>query len=174
MSTPMKSLEPPDTHYLSAALGWLELGNRAETRTELASISAEGQKHPDVLEARWALWSAEENWPEALRVARELVERAPDRASGWVFRAYALRRVPEGGLQPAWEALLPASEQFAQETIVAFNLACYACQMRQLETARKWLQRAARIGGKLTIQRMALAEPDLEPLWPEIRGWAES
>ncbi len=169
----MRPLEPPDTHCLSAAAGWLELGNQAEARAELASISAAAQNHPDVLEVRWALWSDEKNWPEALRVARELVQEAPERAAGWIFRAYALRRVPEGGLQAAWDTLLPASERFPRQAIIAFNLACYACQMRQVQAARSWLARAARTGGKRTIQQMALAEPDLEPLWGEIREWGE-
>ncbi len=49
----MEPLEPPDTHYLSAALGWLELGNAAESICELGQIRPENVNHPDVLEVRW-------------------------------------------------------------------------------------------------------------------------
>ena len=35
----MKSLGPPDSHHLSAAIGWLELGNVAEAGAELEKIA---------------------------------------------------------------------------------------------------------------------------------------
>ena len=102
-------------------------------------------------------------------VARKLLRRAPDRVSGWLHHAYALRRAPEGGLEKAWEALKPAAEKFPKEPIIPFNLSCYACQMRQLDEARLWLKRALKIGGKEKIKQMALGDPDLQPLWDEIR-----
>jgi tetratricopeptide (TPR) repeat protein len=168
----MQPLEPPDSHCLSAALGWLGLGNRAEAKAELASISPARRNHPDVLEVRWAIYSEEQSWDPALEAARALIEAAPERAAGWIFQAYALRRVRHGGLQPAWDALRPAYDRFPRQPIIPFNLACYSCQMRRLEEARVWLERAAQIGGKKEIKPMALGEPDLQPLWQEIRQWA--
>jgi Flp pilus assembly protein TadD len=165
----MQKLEPPDTHYFLAAIGWLELGNLVEARAELAQVSPARQEHPDVLEVRWSLSAAQERWAEALQVAQALLRRAPKRSSGWLHQAYALRRIPEGGVQRAWEALLPAFEKFPKEPTIPFNLACYACQMRQLDTARNWLQRTMAIGGKARIREMALNDSDLEPLWNEIR-----
>jgi hypothetical protein len=41
--------------------------------------------------------------------------------------------------------------------------------MQLLDAARVWLKRAAVIGGKERIKRMALCDPDLQPLWKEIR-----
>jgi hypothetical protein len=41
--------------------------------------------------------------------------------------------------------------------------------MRQLEEARSWLRRALKIGDKDKIKQMALDDPDLQPLWEEIR-----
>jgi hypothetical protein len=52
--------------------------------------------------------------------------------------------------------------------VIAYNLACYACQMKDLDRAREWFFRAMRIGGKVEIKKMALADADLEPLWEEI------
>jgi hypothetical protein len=69
----------------------------------------------------------------------------------------------------AWGALLPAAAKFPEEPVIAFNLSCYACQLRELESARLWLQRAVKSGGKDAIKKMALADDDLEPLWPEIK-----
>lgn len=165
----MKKLEPPDTHCFLAAVGWMELGNLAEARTELAQVSTAQQEHPDVLELRWSISAAEKRWEEALQVAEALVRRAPRRSSGWLHQAYALRRVPSGSIQKAWEALLPAFDKFPKEPTVPFNLSCYACQLRQLDVALDWLNRAVAIGGKEKIKQMALQDADLEPLWAEIR-----
>jgi tetratricopeptide (TPR) repeat protein len=165
----MQKLEPPDTHYFLAAIGWLELGNLVEARAELAQVSPARQEHPDVLELRWSLSAAQGRWEEALQAAQALLRRAPKRSSGWLHQAYALRRIPDGGVQKAWEALLPAFDKFPKEPTIPFNLACYACQMRQLDTARDWLQRTMTIGGKARIREMALNDSDLEPLWNEIR-----
>jgi tetratricopeptide (TPR) repeat protein len=165
----MKRLEPPDSHCLRAAIGWMELGLGKEAEAELDMVSAEHQQHPDVLEARWAIHSRDRQWDAALNIARTLLTQAPDRADGWLHQAYALRRVREGGLEKAWEALKPAAEKFPKEPIIPYNLSCYACQMAQLDEARVWFKRALKIGGKEHIKRMALADPDLEPLWEEIR-----
>jgi len=167
----MNNVEPPDSHYLAAALGWLELGNVQEAESEMASLSIHLQHHPDVLEVRWLIAANREQWQEGLKIARALLHDAPDRCSGWLHQAYALRRVPDGGIKKAWEALLPAFDKFPQESIISYNLSCYACQMQQLEAARVWLKRALVIGGKERIKRMALNDPDLAPLWQEIRSF---
>ena len=167
----MQPLGPPDSHHLDAAVGWLGLGCTAEARAELDSIAAAQQKHPAVLEARWTLCAREERWGEALEIAQAELAAAPDDAAGWLHRAYALRRVPAGGLSRAWEALLPATEKFPHEPVIAYNLSCYACQMQQLDSARQWLQQAMKIGGRDAIRKMALADDDLRPLWAEIEKW---
>lgn len=164
----MRSLEPPDTHFFSAAIGWLGLGNPAEAEAELAQLSRRAQLHPDVLEARWLVCADQKRWDKGLEIARALIKKAPRRSSGWLHQAYALRRLPGGGLQKAWDALLPAFKKFPDEPTIPFNLSCYACQMRQLDNARVWLRRAAAIGGKESIRTMALADPDLEPLRDDI------
>src|SRR5215472_8715625 len=164
----MQPLEPPEVHYLSAAQGWVELGNLGEARAELVQIGAARQNHPDVLEVRWLICAEEGHWDEGLQAARSLIQAAPDRASGWLHQAYALRRVQGGGVKKAWEALLPAFEMFPQEAIIPYNLSCYACQLDDLDGARIWFKRALAIGSKEQIKLMALADSDLEPLWAEI------
>jgi Tfp pilus assembly protein PilF len=118
---------------------------------------------------RWEILAKEKQWEAALDVARKLLSHAPERASAWLHHAYALRRVPDGGLDKAWEALKPAADKHPGEPIIFYNLSCYACQMRQLDEARRWFRRALKVGGKETIKVMALADEDLEPLWEEIR-----
>jgi tetratricopeptide (TPR) repeat protein len=100
------------------------------------------------------------------------VQTCPSDVSGWVHRAYASRRKEGGGLQTAWDALRPAVELFPDETIIPYNLACYACQLGELDAARHWLSRALEIAGKPqareALRLMALADPDLAPLQQEI------
>jgi hypothetical protein len=152
-------------------MGWLGLGNTVEARAELGHISLEKQAHPDVLEVLWLVCADQKNWEEALQAAGALVEAAPERVSGWLHRAYALRRVPQGGLQAAWDCLLPCFAKFPKEAIIAFNLACYACQLKQPGSARTWLQRAIALGNPGQIKEMALGDADLEPMWEEIRSF---
>lgn len=167
---PVQVLEVSDIHRLNAALGWLGLGCPADARAELDAISPDQQLHPAVLEARWLVCAHESTWRDALVVADQELAVAPHAASGWLHRAYALRRVDGGGLSLAWNALLPAAAKFPTEPIIAYNLSCYACQMNELDASRVWLQRALATGGKETIKKMALADDDLKPLWPEIEN----
>lgn len=166
----MLKLEPPDTFSLSAALGWLELGNAREALAELEAVSNGNQSHPAVLEVRWAVYAEMKCWDLALESATELVRILPGKVGGWLHRAYSLRRVNGGGLAQAWDALLPAAEKFPDQPLVAFNLACYACQLQRLDDARHWLKSASKISGKAEINKMALADSDLEALWPEMGG----
>ena len=70
-------------------MGWLGLGNTVEALAELAQITE--QKHPDVLEVRWALCASGEQWEEALKLARSIM-------------AIALFRMAEPGLLVASSA----------------------------------------------------------------------
>jgi predicted Zn-dependent protease len=162
-------LEFPESHYLLHAVGWLELGNLTEAKAELNQLNQELQSHPDVLEVRWAIYAEAEEWQEGLEAARTLMQVAPERASGWLHQAYALRRVAGGSLEQAWQALLPASKKFPDVEIIAYNLSCYACQMNHLDAARTWFKRAFALGDKEQIRQRALKDDDLAALWPEIK-----
>jgi hypothetical protein len=166
---PVQKLEPPDSHHLDAAIGWLGLGCVADAQAELEHVSSPNQHHPDVLDVRWTIYAHEKRWSDALEIARTEVAVKPDDSSGWLHRAYALRRATSGGLPQAWDALLPAAEKFPEEPVIAYNLSCYACQLLQLDQARLWLKRAIAAGQKNAIIQMALADDDLKPLWAEIR-----
>jgi len=167
---PVQVLEPSDLHRLNAALGWLGLNSPADARLELDAIAPAQQSHPAVLEARWLLCAHEKTWRDALVVADCEVAATPDECSGWLHRAYALRRIEGGGIGQAWDALLPAADKFPNEPVVAFNLSCYACQMDQPDVARTWFQIAIQSGGKDAMKKMALADDDLKPLWSEIKN----
>lgn len=162
-------LFPPDSYHLSAAVGWIELGNPTEALVELEKIAPANRDVFVVLEVEWVIRAGQKNWEAGLDVARRMVAVASEKASGWLHQAYALRRVNHGGLQAAWEALLPAYERFPNEPVIAYNLACYACQLGDTNECRDWLHRALKLLGKSEFKEMALKDPDLQPLWDEIR-----
>lgn len=143
------------------------LGNAREARSELGLLSGEAQMHPDALRAWYGLAAMEGLWAEAHTLAERLVKLQPGSAEAWVWRAYALRRMPEGGLKPAWKALLPALEHFPKEWIFPYNMSCYACQLGRLEEARAYYFQALSLGGT-EVRRMALEDDDMLPLRAEI------
>lgn len=165
----MTTLPHPDNLHFEAVQGWLMLGDVVSARGELAQLSPASRAVPQVLELEWALHAEARAWSDAFAAAQRLVELAPDRSSGWIHRAYALRRVPGGGLPQAWDALRPAHDRFPEDYLIAYNLACYAAQMGKPDEAWDWLARAVALGKKEPIIRMALADRDLEMLWPRLR-----
>ena len=163
-------LQPPDTYHLRAAVGWLELGSPSEAAEDISRLSPQAMSHPDVLEVRWEICAATQSWDAALPVAEELVATTPKRASGWVHRAYAMRRAKGGGLEKAWDVLLPAAKLFPKKPMIRYNLACYAAQMGRLDDAWNWFQKALALAHDISpMKQMALADRDLEPLWERIR-----
>lgn len=163
----LDTLSPPDSHYVNAAWGWLELDNINEAFLELDRVAVPLQSHPDVLTVRWELLARQKKWTEALEVARCLVQITPERADSWIKQSYALHELKR--TQEAWDALFLVSEHFPDLSTIPYNLACYACQLDQAQAALTWLRRAMKVGGKESIRRMALQDQDLKPLWCDIR-----
>lgn len=164
----MKKLEPPDTHYLSAASGWLGLGDWREAQLELSRIAPEFHLHPDVLEVRYEMCSKARLWDDALAAARSFIETAPGRAFGWVHAAYALHELSR--TREAYDLLLPKLDCFPKDWVFQYNLACYACQLgRNLEAIER-LGKALKLGNPKELKQMAMEDPDLAPLRAAIPG----
>ena len=168
LSAGMKPLEPPDSHHLSAALGWMGLGNFTEARVEFERIVPAFRSHPAVLAAQFELEAKSGHWDVAAAVADTLTRLEPDEPGAWISLAYATRRKTGGGLAAARAILMRAGRTFPTEKIIAYNLACYDCQLGDLAGARVWLDQACRLGNAVKIRQMAREDPDLEPLWPEL------
>ena len=165
----MEPLSRADQLCLDAAEGWLGLGNHVEAFTELEQVSGEMQQHPEVMRMRYNIYAAAKNWAAAAETAQSLCQLASEEPFGPIHLAYALHELKR--TKEAWDVLLPVATRFPDEYIVRYNLACYACQMGNLPTARQWLERAVEIAGLDLIRKMALHDADLEPLWPEIKSW---
>ena len=121
------------------------------------------------LEVRLHLHAREKKWDACVDVACAIIDADPTRPDGWIHRSFALHELKQ--TQHALDRLLPVADKFPTVWTIPYNLACYACQLSRLDEARTWLQRALKLGGKDTIKRMALNDPDLEPLWEEIRNF---
>ena len=162
----VKPFEPPDTHHLRAAEGWLELGNYTEANAELDNVTPTVRAHPVVLRLRWHVCAQGKAWDLAYEVANTLVRLEPGNAEHWLHRSYALHELKR--TKEARDLLLPAAGMFQDIEVIRYNLACYECQLGNLPKAKEWLAQAfARAKGG-ALKRQALDDPDLEPLWQHI------
>ena len=147
---------------MRAAEGWLDLGLHEEARNEIVDLPARLAGHPHVLTLWWRIYAAIESWEEAFVAASKLVEVDPENPFGWIHRSYALHELKRTA--EAAKLLTPALEKFPTEELVPYNLACYACQLGDLETARNMLKAAMTHGGRGDIKARALEDADLVPL----------
>jgi len=162
----MKKLEPPDSHHLDAAQGWLGLGDWASANAELDQIGVEFCTHPAVLQTRVQVYAAASQWPAAAAIARALTVIVPDNPFGWIHWAYSLfeqQRTPE-----ARNVLLLAVDKFPNDYLIRYSLACYACRLGNLNEALQWLEKAVVLADAPEVKQMVLNNPDLRPLWDEL------
>lgn len=162
-----QKLAPPYHHALLAAEGWLELGNPIEAAAELNEIPPDLQPHPSVLEIRWQIAAFTKKWEDGVAIAASLMLVAPENPLGWIHRSYALHELKRTA--EARDNLLRVADKFPSATI-RYNLACYECQLGRLEQARIWFNKALELGDPKTLRLAALRDPDLEPLWEELRS----
>jgi tetratricopeptide (TPR) repeat protein len=159
----VKELQSPDTHHLSAAKGWLELGNHLEANEELDNISPALRAHPDVLEVRWHVFAAAQKWEMCLEIGSTLVAMVPNRPETWRHRSVALHKLKR--TLEAYDHLQPALAKFPKDWAVHYDIACYACRLGKLDEARAWLEKAFSLGDAKQLKQMALDDPDLEMIW---------
>jgi predicted Zn-dependent protease len=131
----MKPLELYDLRYLAAAQGWLELGNHLEADEELENITAEQRAHPAVLEIPWKIYAKAGKWEGALDIASALVQLVPESALGWVHRSFSLHELKRA--EEARDNLLRVVDKFPVSATMRYNLACYECQLGNLERAKQ-------------------------------------
>ena len=88
-------------------------------------------------------------------------ERDPREVHWIVSWAYATRRAQS--IEAAKVILLDAVDNHRKAAIIHYNLACYECQLGDLEAAKKYLDVAFRLDKKYRIR--ALDDEDLMALW---------
>ena len=146
---------------LRAAQGFLELGDYDSAWEELETIPAEDRAHPVVLRMRVKIYRHKERWMEMAEIARHLTEIEPHQTSHWITRAWAERRYL--GFATAEQTLLKALEGFPDDSLIHYNLACYACRQGRLKEAKELLAKAIILDPQW--RESALEDEDLEGIW---------
>jgi predicted Zn-dependent protease len=159
-------LQPPDRLHLQAAEGWIGLGNYAEANDELDQIAAANRARPDVLQLRWRIYADARKWDACLHIAMALTTMTPERRFGWIHRAHALDKL--GRTLEAKDLLLSVANNFEANSTIPYHLAQYCARLGQIDQAKRWLGKAllAADGPEAVnrVRKMALEDPDLEPL----------
>lgn len=166
-STAQLPLTPPESHYLRAAEGWLELGDSASATEELKRIPPEFDEHPDVLEIGWKILAHAKNWDACVEVGWAIIKADPDRAEGWINRSFALHALKR--TQEAYERLLRVADRFPDTWVIPYNLACYCAQLGRCDEAREWLNKASTIDPQ-AVPNASIDDPDLKPLRDSLSG----
>ena len=161
------TLEPPDIFHVDAAKGWLELGDHIAANDELEKISARLRAHPDVLNVRWQIYARAKKWEACVEIAAAIIKVAPGRSDGWIHLSYALHEL--GRTQDAFDNLLPVTDKFPKLWTMPYNLSCYCAQLGRLNECQEWLKNAMAID-QHAVERAAIDDPDLKPLWDSMSG----
>jgi hypothetical protein len=90
-----------------------------EANEELEKITPALRAHADVLEVRYEIYSKAGKWDLAAEIAHTLNQIRPLEPQFWIWRAYATRRMPGGGIATAKEILLKAQALFPKEPNVS-------------------------------------------------------
>jgi Flp pilus assembly protein TadD len=131
---------------------------------ELEEIEPELRTDSQVLALRRRIYQALKKWDLMLVVAKELAQRDPHNVQWSISWAYATRRAIS--LDAARLVLLEAVERMPGEATLHYNLACYECQLGDLEVAKARLKHAITL--EPASRAMALDDADLAPLWGDV------
>jgi hypothetical protein len=128
---------------------------------ELEKVDPPNHTTPEFLSIRAAIYHGLKKWELLRVVALQLTRLEPTNVQWVVSLAYATRRATS--IEFARDILLAAKPLFPQEPVIPFNLACYACQLGDVGTAKDYLAQVFAIDP--LWRQAALEDRDLEPLW---------
>ncbi len=154
-------LEQPDLKRWQAATGFVELQMFDDANEELEKIDAFNRAAPEVLAVRIAIYRGLEKWELMQELAKRLTDFQPHDAQWTISLAYATRRADS--IDAAKELLLNAEPKFPNEPAIKYNLACYFCQIGDIQKAKNYLRKTFEID--LNLRIAALEDEDLRPLW---------
>jgi tetratricopeptide (TPR) repeat protein len=155
----------PIRRHLEYASGYLTLGMLNEASDELEMIQGDAKLSADVMRLRISLYHQAEHWDLLEAVAMQLTRLSPKEEQGWISWAFATRRLRS--LPEAREVLLKAETILGDTcSTLHFNLACYACQLGEMEEAKRRLETACKMHSE--YKAIALEDPDLKPMWDKL------
>ena len=111
-----------------------------------------------MLEVRWGIYAKVKNWEACLDIGKAMVKLDPRRFTGWINRSFALHELKR--TQEACDQLHEGLYRFRDESLIWYNLACYACVLGDKARARKMLDKAIELGGdKVKLRAFSMAAP---------------
>ena len=155
------NMSPNDRKYLVAAEGYLELGLPLDANEELEKIDPEKRDESEVLIVRLEIYETLEKWELVKTVAKILINRHPDSIDWFVSLANATRRTES--IEAARSILLTAVTGQPRVAIFHYYLACYDCQLGEIEVAKARLKHAFNLDPQLRMK--ALDDADLATVW---------
>jgi len=161
-----RSMSPESLQKIQAAHGFFELGMWQASWDELETMGPEDRAELPVAVLRVEILKAMKRWESAAILAESLIEKGAKIGGLYLSAAYAIRRARS---LPEAKAMLLKGEPFLQdEALWWYNLACYDCQLGDLEAAKARLARAFEIDRDYRLR--ALEDEDLKPLWDAFAG----
>jgi tetratricopeptide (TPR) repeat protein len=157
-------LEPPDQQHWQAAVGYVELGMFQDANDHLEKIDPFNRAAPEVLAVRLAIYQGLKKWELMREIAKRLADFQPNDIQWITSYAYATRRAES--IPAAKAILLNAEPKFPKKAIIKYNLACYFCQMGNMQNAKDYLKKAFEID--LNLRMAALDDEDLKPGWDSL------
>lgn len=157
-------LEPPDQQFFNAACGYVQLGMYLDANEELEKIDAFNRAAPEILALRIEIYRGLNKWELMREISKRLNEFQPNEIQWVISYAFATRRAVS--IEIAKEILLKSVGTFPKEAAIFFNLACYDCQLKQLDSAKEYLKRAFEINPNWRLQ--ALEDKDLKSIWSSL------
>jgi len=157
-------LEITDQRHLTAAVGYLELGMFEDAETELDAINPDVRHLTQVLEIRMEIYLRQKEWERMQGIAVRLMRTDPNNPQWAISFAFATRRARS--ISAAKAILLEALVNHPKEPMISYNLACYECQLGNLDSAKLYLEQAIKMNPG--FREGALKDVDLEPLWDSL------
>jgi hypothetical protein len=153
---------------VSYAFGYIELGLLTHASAELTAVEEEDRSSIPVRLAWVELHLAAQDWAVLVAVAQGVAQEDPAQERAWIGWAYGQRR--HTSLADARLVLIKAvAHHGAKSALLHYNLACYECQLGNVDMARVRLRRAFKLGGQ-QYKALALNDPDLTPMRDEIEA----
>ena len=170
----MKTFGQEDQRHIEVAIAWLKLSkkNHQEASEELWQINPRFRKHPRFLHIWWHICSKAGNLDASLEIAKQRLEVDPNDGPSWSDLSWTLHRM--GKTQEALDSLWAVKGRFPRYDLIPHNLTCYLCVLGRIEEARVWMRRtlevAAKEGEEAKRRQRMLDDPELEPLWPDLKA----
>jgi tetratricopeptide (TPR) repeat protein len=147
------------------ALGYYELGLFSEADALLETVVS-GEPLVEFQHLRILVKIDRGEWELANAFAVEAISHFPERAFGYIQRAYVLHELGRTAEAAAVLGAAPDESKDSVEDVIHYNLACYLAQTGQLDAALEKLKEALTFNTALIED--AREDVDLEPIREQI------